>query len=89
MTAGISREEWLAALEEASASLIDPPDPAWVSIYDYAALVGCHYNKARADLKRLVEAGKAERRERRRRTDDGAVRLVTCYRLLKSQTKKR
>jgi hypothetical protein len=88
MSAGISRDEWLAALEEANVGTADPPDPAWVSIYDYAAIVGCHYNKARRDLKRLVQLGKAERRERRRLTEDGAVRAVVCYRLLKA-TKKR
>ena len=85
---GISRDDWIRAVEEANASSIDPDDPAWVSIYEYAELVGCHYNKARRDLKRLVDSGRAEKRDRRRRTDDGAVRLVTCYRLVKAAKKR-
>jgi hypothetical protein len=85
MSAGISRDEWLKALEDASDSRLSPDDPSWLSLYEYAAMVGCHYNKARRDLKCLVESGKAERQDRRRRTDDGAIRLVTCYRLVKGK----
>lgn len=88
MTAGISREEWLAALEEANAAT-DQSDPNWLSIYEYAALIGCHYNKARRDLKRLVSVGMADQQLRRRRTDDGALRPVMCYRLLKKANGKK
>ena len=90
MSVNISRDEWLAALDEANAGNAAPDDPSWVSIYEYADLVGCHYNKARRDLKRMVQAGKAEQQTRRRRTDDGAIRPVVCYRLVKkAQAKKR
>lgn len=89
MNAGISRDEWLAALEEAqSAELTN--DPNLLSLHEAASLLGLHFNTARRHLRLMVAKGIAERREKRIRAEDGKIRVVPAWRLVKkAQTKKR
>ena len=87
-TSGITREEWLAAISQAEAAQVTS-DPSLLSLYQYADLMGIHFNSARRQLRKLERAGLAEKREKRMRCEDGKVRAVSAWRLLKKAGKSR
>lgn len=88
MTIGITREEWLSALEAAHAGQADPPDPSWLRLHEIADLWGLHYNTARRHLRVLVMKGLAEQRMRRVMTEDGRLRDVKVWRLAQPAKKR-
>jgi len=87
MSVNITRDEWLAALEESQQLVVDQ-DPSLLTRRDYMVLVGVCENTAKRQLSVLVERGMAEQRKKRVVAADGRVRVVQAWRLKKSVKKR-
>jgi predicted ArsR family transcriptional regulator len=85
MSAPISRDEWLAAAEEAERALRPPRDPNWLTLHEIADLLKVHYNTARRTLCAMLAAGTAERRILLVESIDGKRRPTPCWRLIRKQ----
>ena len=78
----ITRDDWLAALEEATAGRVDN-DPSLLTYMDFAAMFGVAIGTARDRLRMLVSKGLAKRSTKRALTPDGKIRVVVAFRLEK------
>lgn len=78
----ITRDDWLAALEETRANEVDR-DPSLLSYDEFASLMGIARATAVKRLNELVEAGRAVRSVKRILAPDGRIRAVVAYRLKK------
>lgn len=79
---GITRDEWLAALNEAAQPL-PPEETDTMSAVELAKMFGVSRHTMNFRLERLMEMGKAERTTKRIRRTNGSVITVTAYRLIK------
>ena len=84
----ITRDEWLAALNEAGYH-DEKHDPDAVTIPEFAALIGVTRRTAEWRLKRLVETGHATRAYKRTTRSDGKPITLPAYRLVKPEQPKR
>jgi hypothetical protein len=78
---GISRDEWLAALGNASAAVDD--DPSVITASEAAELLGICARSAWVRLRRLVQSGGAVAVRARRMTASGHMQTYPAYRLIK------
>jgi predicted transcriptional regulator len=81
---GISRDEWLSALNES-----DVNDPAALSMAELSALLKIARSTAQLRIDRLVKEGKAARTSKVVTTDTGRRYRITAYKLLKVAKAKR
>ena len=77
---GITRDEWLAALDKVNRPVLDA-DPAALTVREFAALLGIGVDAARERLNRLVLAGLAVRVSKQYRDTTGAIQRAPAYRL--------
>lgn len=82
---GISRDDWLRALDEAVQADGDL-DPDALTVLEFAQMCGIPSTTARRRLDLMVEHGKAERVRKR---SAGRIVTVTAYRLMKPMPRKR
>lgn len=87
MSSGISRDEWLRALE--SAGFDDRNDPEAMTASELAAMVGIDRQAASRRLQRLEELGQATKTRKRVTSKDGRMLFSTAYRLIDPPKKKR
>lgn len=88
MNSGITRDEWLHALNEAGFH-DEKHDPDAVTAPEFAALMGLARLTAERRLKRLVEVGQATRVYKRTLRSDGKPITLPAYRLIKQPTKRK
>lgn len=81
---GISRDEWLAALDEAG--LRDENDDDAITVNEFARLMGLTRWMATLKLRALVEMGKAAETHKRVTRSDGHRVRAQAYRLLERQS---
>lgn len=79
---GISRNDWLVAIEEAEKGQLPAEDPSVLTAVDLADLLGLCESATRRRIRHLVEANKAEITSKLIRLSDGRLKRVTAYRLL-------
>jgi len=79
----ITRNEWLAALDEANTP--PPQDPNVLTVREFADLLGIGRDAAGDRIALLVKAGKAERVTKVIRNVSGSLVKVPAYRLLKKK----
>lgn len=75
----ITRDEWLAALQEASTHEHEN-DPSVLTMNELAALLGVHPRTAREQAAKLIEAGRVERATKFIRNTAGNYVKVPGYR---------
>lgn len=80
--AGISFDEWRAALEEANALKVVPIPAGWLSMTDYALQQAVSRSGATSQIKKLLAAGKVES-DKFPVIQDGVARSIPHYRLKK------
>jgi hypothetical protein len=85
MSSGISRDEWLTALGNASTPIDD--DPSVLTAGEAAELLGVCTRSAWVRLRRLVQSGGAVAVRVRRMTASGHVQTYPAYRLIKPLAK--
>ncbi len=78
----ITRDDWLAAIAETSASRADQ-DPDLLSYAEFQALMKITYGTALRRTRELVAAGRAIKATKRTVTPDGRLRTVVAFRLKK------
>lgn len=80
MTGGITRDDWLKAMEDAG--LVQETDQEALTVSEFAEMFELPDSTARARLDRLVEAGRAK--ETRKQVEDSQRRrtIVAAYRLV-------
>ncbi len=77
----INRDEWLAALHEATNAPL--PDSDAITAVEFGKMIGVQRAQAYKRLVQLVDAGKAELATKTIRRPDGGTINVRAYRLLK------
>lgn len=82
-SAVITREDWLAALEQAEREAHAVPESDAVSVKEFAAMMGIHRLTAQLRLDQLVATGRAQKTTKRVRRASGVPITVPAYRLLK------
>ena len=80
---GITRDDWLSAIREATEPLPSADDDESVTIADFATLLGVQRCQAGKRMRMLVHAGKATLTRKSIRRVDGGVIWVPAYRLVK------
>lgn len=79
----INRDEWLAAVKAANEAPI--PESDAISVNEFAEIVGIERSFASKRLKRMVDAGLAERTKKAARRADGGLIWIPAYRLVKQE----
>ena len=77
----ITRDDWLAALADATAP--PPDDPDLLTVRELGEVLGLSREQTSRKVRILVAAGKAEQGHKLLRMADGRVVKVPAYRLLK------
>lgn len=81
--AEISREEWLAALDEARETSQPKGDPESLTRAELQDLFGLQRSRTDERIKQMLKLGSVERTQKAVALNDGRVRLVPSYRLVK------
>lgn len=81
MSAGISRDEWLAALADVVAPPVDEQDA--MTVVEFAALYRLSRAGAEVRLKKLLEQGRVRRTAKTLTLSDGRRRSYTAWALVK------
>lgn len=84
---GISRDEWLRALEEAGVD--DRNDPEAVTAHELGVMLGIDHQAAARRLRKLEAIGKATKTRKRTAAADGRMSFMVAYRLVDTPKKRR
>lgn len=87
MSAVISRDEWIAALDEADLGVSE--DPTAVTIAEFAAMTGLKRCAGKARLDALVERGRATRTFKWATNGYGRRHRCVAYRLTETRRARR
>jgi hypothetical protein len=80
MSSGITRDEWLSALE--SAGIDERDDQDAITPTELADLLGIDRQAAARRLRKMVKLGKATQTRKRVAVSDGRVQSLPAYRLV-------
>ncbi len=83
----MTREDWLAALQEAEAAARPVNDPDVITLREFAELLQVSPEHAGRRMRQLVAAGLAESARKQIVRLNGAYYTVNAYRLKQKQTK--
>jgi hypothetical protein len=86
---GITRDEWLRAMQEAGIDDCVSNDEDAITVVEFQEMMGVGRSSALARLRALVKAGKATPAIRRAKDRTGRSISVPAYKLLTSPKKKR
>lgn len=87
MSSGISRDEWLKALDDAGLVVVD--DQSAVSVSEFGTMFGIERTAALRRLSQLEALGRAVRTKKRIRDATNRQYTVTAWKLAETKKKRR
>lgn len=84
---GITRDDWLRALDEAGCATVD--DQGAMTAQEFAEMIGVDRQAAGRRLRMLEKAGKATRTTKRAKASDGRYYISPAYKLVEPKKKRR
>lgn len=87
MSSGISREDWLKALEDANVPTEN--DQGAVTVQEFADMMGVTRWMAGYNLRKLLSQGRAVRTHKRAMDTGGRCKTHVAYRLVEPEAKRK